>query len=274
MLPPPPIQGIGNAGGFTMQIELRDGSFDFAKLQSITHTMVDERAVAERVAARCRRRSAPTRRRCASTVDRVKARDAAASRSARCSTTLATYVGSSYVNQFNKFGRMFQVYAQADAQFRLRPRDIENLHGAQPAGQHGAARHAGVDITPTVGPALISLYNLYPSATIIGTPAPGFSSGEAIELMEEIAAKTLPPGTGYEWTAMSYQEKIVGNQMYFVFGWRCCWSIWCSPGNTKAGSRRSPSSSRCRWRCVGPVAGADLACASTTISTPRSAWSC
>ena len=72
-------------------------------------------------------------------------------------------------------------------------------------------------ITPSVGPSLISLYNLYPSASIVGVQAAGFSSGEAIKLMEEIAADTLPPGTGYEWTALSYQEKLVGNQMYLVF---------------------------------------------------------
>ena len=73
-------------------------------------------------------------------------------------------------------------------------------------------------ITPSVGPSLISLYNLYPSATVIGLPAQGYSSGQSMALMEEIAAKTLPPGTGYEWTAMSYQEKAVGNQIYYVFG--------------------------------------------------------
>src|SRR5260370_37056549 len=73
-------------------------------------------------------------------------------------------------------------------------------------------------ITPSVGPSLISLYNLYPSATIIGLPAQGYSSGQSMALMEEIAAKTLPPGAGYEWTAMSYQEKAVGNQIYYVFG--------------------------------------------------------
>jgi HAE1 family hydrophobic/amphiphilic exporter-1 len=72
-------------------------------------------------------------------------------------------------------------------------------------------------ISPTVGAPLISLYNLYPSSSIIGLPAAGFSSGEAIKLMEENAAKTLPPGAGTDWTAMSYQEKIVGNQMYMVF---------------------------------------------------------
>jgi HAE1 family hydrophobic/amphiphilic exporter-1 len=75
-----------------------------------------------------------------------------------------------------------------------------------------------VKITPTVGPSLISLYNLYPTATIIGLPAQGVSSGEALTLMEEIARRTLPPGTGFEWSAMSYQEKLVGHQMYIVFG--------------------------------------------------------
>ena len=69
-----------------------------------------------------------------------------------------------------------------------------------------------------MGPSLISLYNLYPSATIIGLPAQGFSSGQSMALMEQIAEKTLPPGTGYDWTAMSYQEKTVSNQLYYVFG--------------------------------------------------------
>ena len=74
-----------------------------------------------------------------------------------------------------------------------------------------------MDISPTVGPSLISLYNLYPSASVLGLPAAGFSSGEALRLMDENAAHTLPPGAAAEWTAMSYQEKVVGNQMYFVF---------------------------------------------------------
>jgi hydrophobic/amphiphilic exporter-1 (mainly G- bacteria), HAE1 family len=73
-------------------------------------------------------------------------------------------------------------------------------------------------ITPSVGPSLISLYNLYPSSTIVGLPAQGYSSGQSLDLMEQIADKTLPPGTGYEWTAMSYQEKAVSNQIYYTFG--------------------------------------------------------
>jgi HAE1 family hydrophobic/amphiphilic exporter-1 len=73
-------------------------------------------------------------------------------------------------------------------------------------------------VVPTTGPPLISLYNLYPSSTVIGIPVQGVSSGQGMALMEQIAARTLPPGTGYEWSALSYQEKIVGGQMYYVFG--------------------------------------------------------
>ena len=69
-----------------------------------------------------------------------------------------------------------------------------------------------------VGPSLVGLYNLYPTASIVGGPAAGFSSGEAMNLMEQIADKTLPRGAGFEWTAMSYQEKLVGNQIIYVFG--------------------------------------------------------
>ena len=132
-------------------------------------------------------------------------------------STLAGYLGSSYVNQFNKFGRTFQIYAQAASQFRLSLTDIENL---TVRNQQGDMIPLGTlaKITPSVGPSLISLYNLYPAATVIGLPAQGYSSGQSMALMEQIADKTLPPGTGYEWTAMSYQEKTVGNQIYYVFG--------------------------------------------------------
>jgi HAE1 family hydrophobic/amphiphilic exporter-1 len=214
VLPPPPIQGIGNAGGFTMQVELRDGSSDLAKLQSATNAMVtnaQSQSALQRVQTSFRA-TAPQLR---VEVDRVKAQTLGVTID-QVFSTLATYFGSTYVVQFNKFGRVFQVYAQADSQFRLRPRDIENLWVRNSQGNM-VPLGTVASITPTVGAPLISLYNLYPSSSIIGLPAAGFSSGEAIKLMEENAAKTLPPGTGTDWTAMSYQEKIVGNQMYFVF---------------------------------------------------------
>ncbi len=214
VLPPPPIQGIGNAGGFTMQVELRDGSTDFAKLQSITNTIVGNaqaQSALQRVATSFRA-IAPQ---ILVDVDRVKAETLHVPVD-QVFSTLATYFGSTYVSQFNKFGRVFQVYAQADSKFRLRPRDIDNLSVRNAQGDM-IPLGTMVKIEPIVGPPLISLYNLYPSSSVIGLPAAGFSSGEAIRLMEQNAASTLPPGTGTEWTAMSYQEKIVGNQMYFVF---------------------------------------------------------
>ncbi len=213
-VPPPPIQGIGNAGGFTLQIELRDGSMDLAKLQSATDTMVANARSqsALRNVSTSFRAFAPQLR---VEVDRTKAQTLHITVD-QVFATLSTYLGSTYVVQFNRSGRVFQVYAQADAQFRLRPRDIENL---SVRNQQGDMIPLGTvaAIVPMFGAPLVSLYNLYPSSSIIGLPAPGFSSGEAMRLMEENAARTLPPGMASEWTAMSYQEKVVGHQMYFVF---------------------------------------------------------
>src|SRR5262249_22188401 len=123
VLPPPPIQGIGNAGGFTLQVELRDGSTDFAKLQNVTNAIVANaqlQSALQRVSSSFRA-VAPQFE-----IDRVKAQTLHVSID-QVFSTLATYLGSDYVSQFNKFGRVFQVYAQADSRFRLRPRDIENL---------------------------------------------------------------------------------------------------------------------------------------------------
>ena len=215
VLPPPPIQGIGNAAGFAMQVELRDGNSDFGKLQAITNAIV---ANAQTQSA-LQRVSSPFRSMVPQfdvEVDRIKTQTLHVTTD-QVFSTLSSYLGSSYVNQFTKFGRTFQVYTQADAQFRLTTRDIEKL---MVRNQNGDMIPLGTlaTITPSVGPSLISLYNLYPSSTVIGLPAQGYSSGQSIELMDEIAAKTLPPGTGYEWTAMSYQEKSVGHQIYYVFG--------------------------------------------------------
>src|SRR6266480_6735278 len=104
-------------------------------------------------------------------------------------STLSSYMGASFVNQFNKFGRTFQVYTQADAQFRLTARDIENLMVRNSQGDM-VPLGTVAKITPAVGPSLISLYNLYPSSTIIGLPARSYSSGQSMTLMEQIAAKT------------------------------------------------------------------------------------
>ena len=215
VIPPPPIQGIGNAAGFAMQIELRDGNSDFGKLQAITAAMVasaQTQSALQRVSSSFRSMVPQFD----VEIDRIKTQTLHVTTD-QVFSTLASYLGSTYVNQFNKFGRTFQVYAQASSQFRLTPRDIEKLMVRNSQGDM-IPLGTVAKITPSVGPSLISLYNLYPSATIIGLPAQGFSSGQSMALMEQIAAKTLPPGTGYEWTAMSYQEKVVGGQIYFVFG--------------------------------------------------------
>ncbi len=212
---PPPIQGIGNASGFTMMIEQRDGSDDFAKLERVTRTVLDDAA------------GQPGLQHLVSTfraavpqvevlVDRSKA-EALGVSVGDVFATLSEYVGSSYVNQFNKFGRTFQVYVQADSRFRLNMDDILQLTVRGRGGQM-VPLGAVVRVRPTVGPALITLYNLYPSASIVGAPATGYSSGQAMLIMEDLADKVLPRGTGYEWTAMSYQEKAVGGQIYLVFG--------------------------------------------------------
>ena len=214
VFPPPPIQGIGNAGGFAMQLELRDGSFDLTKLQALTNSVVKDaqtQSGLQRVTSSYRS-TVPQMK---VDVDRAKAETLQVTIDDVFST-LAAYLGSSYVGQFNKFGHVFQVYVQADSQFRLRPEDIEQL---PVRNKQGAMIPLGtmVKITPSVGPSLLSLYNLYPSSTVVGLPASGFSSGEAMALMEQIATKLMPPGAGYEWTAMSYQEKLVGNQLYYIF---------------------------------------------------------
>ncbi|WP_315767242.1 MULTISPECIES: multidrug efflux RND transporter permease subunit [unclassified Bradyrhizobium] len=215
VLPPPPIQGIGNAAGFSMQVELRDGNNDYAKLQALTSAMVTN---AESQSA-LQHVQSPFRAMVPQfdiEIDRIKTQTLHVTTDAVFSA-LSSYLGSSFVNQFNKFGRVFQVYVQADASARLTTREIENLMVRNQAGDMIPLGTVAT-IRPSVGPSLISLYNLYPSATIVGLPAQGYSSGQSLTLMEQVADRTLPPGAGYEWTAMSYQEKAVSNQIYLTFG--------------------------------------------------------
>ena len=131
-------------------------------------------------------------------------------------SALSGYLGSAYVDQFTKFGRTFQIYIQADSQFRLRLEDVQNLTVRNKSGNM-IPLGTLIDIRPVTGASLISLYNLYPSGTLVAIPQRGVSTGQIMELLEQLAEKTLPPGSSYEWTAMSYQEKIVGGQMLVVF---------------------------------------------------------
>ncbi len=214
VLTPPPIQGIGNASGFQMQIEQRDGSFDFAKLQSITQTVIEQASTQSAIANPISsfRAGAPHLR---LDIDRSKAETLKVSLGDVFST-LSSYLGSTYVNRFNKFGQSLQVYIQADSQYRTQAEDILKLNVRSGDGKM-VPIGALAQIYPAQGAAIINLYNLYPSSAVVGSPASGFSTGEAMSVMDQLAAATLPPGTSYEWTAMSYQENVVGNQLLYVF---------------------------------------------------------
>jgi len=214
VLPPPPIQGIGFAAGFTMQLELRDNSLDFNKLAGITNVIVSNASTQSALGLVMSSFRSETPQ-YAIDIDRVKAQALGVTVD-QVFNALGGYLGSAYVNQFTKFGRVFQVFVQADANFRLNLDDVNNLAVRNSAGSM-IPLGTLIRITPMTGPSLISLYNLYPSATVIGMPQRGKSTGEAMALMENLAAKTLPPRSGYEWSAMSYQEKLVGGQMYLVF---------------------------------------------------------
>jgi HAE1 family hydrophobic/amphiphilic exporter-1 len=212
---PPPIQGVGNVGGFTMQVEIRNGDFDYDLLQSLANTVVADGNAQSGLSrlATTFRAGAPQY---SVVVDRTKA-EALGITVGQVFSALSGYVGSNYVTQFNKFGHVFQVYTQADASKRASVDDIRNLKVKAGNGTMTPIGTA-IEVTQVTGPPLISLYNLYPTATVVGSPAPGFSSGEALDLMEQVAANALPTGTGFDWTAMSYQEKTVGSQIYYVFG--------------------------------------------------------
>ena len=132
-------------------------------------------------------------------------------------STLQSYTGSTYVNQFNLFNQSYQTYVQADSRFRLSPRTSRTLRTRNDAGRDGAARRSRRHPPTPHGAATISRYNLYPTVGINGGAAPGFSSGQALSLMEQAAAAQLPANIGYSWTGMSLQEKIVGNQAIMIF---------------------------------------------------------
>jgi hydrophobic/amphiphilic exporter-1 (mainly G- bacteria), HAE1 family len=215
VVPPPPIQGIGNAGGLQMQLEMLGGSFNYQQLNEAAQQVVKE-AGANPELQHVLTTFSPGAPHVSVTVDRARAQTLRVS-VGDVFSALSSYLGSTFVNQFNKFGQVFQVYVQAESQFRLQPDDLLNLYVKSQDNQMvpiGAVAHLGEE----VGPSLITLYNLYPSATIVGAPARGVSSGQALTTMEDIAKRTLPSDVGYQWTAMSYQEKLTGNQLYYLFG--------------------------------------------------------
>lgn len=214
VLPPPPIQGIGNAAGFSLQIEARDGSFDYAALQAAADSVV----AATRVDPLFRQAVSPFRAdapQFAIGLDRSKTETLGVD-TGSAFDTVSQYLGSSYAGQINLFGRVFQIYVQADASKRVDLVDLEQIRVRNSADQM-VPLGSLAEITPTTGPSLISLYNLYPAAQIIGTQAQGYSTGQALDALEQITQELLPTGFGTEWTAVSYQERAIGGQIYLVY---------------------------------------------------------
>ena len=215
VLIPPPIQGLGVSGGFHMQIELTDGSYDFSRLQQEADALV----AAAKADPTIQTAFTPFRAQVpqiAVKVDRSQAETLGVA-VGDVFDTLQSYLGSTYINLFTRFGHNFMVFAQAEAKQRLTADDIKDYWVRNQSGQM-IPLGTLADIKDTHGPSLISLYNLFPTATINGTAAAGFSSGQGLDAMEAVAAKTLGGGMEYEWTAMSYQEKLVGSSTYFIFG--------------------------------------------------------
>jgi HAE1 family hydrophobic/amphiphilic exporter-1 len=215
VLVPPPINGLGLSGGFQMQVELTDGSTDYAKLSEATDALVKAASADPRIqliftSLRVNVPQLELR------FNRARAESLGVSVSDAYSA-LQSYLGSSYVNQFSKFGQNFTVYVQADQPFRTDTTTIGRLTVSNKSGQM-VPISSFMSFSESTGPAVATQYNLMPAASINGAAAQGHSSGEALNLLEGLAKKILPPGVSFEWTAMSYQERLVGGSIGLVFG--------------------------------------------------------
>ena len=211
---PPAIQGLGVSGGFQMMLQLKGAGFDFAKIGQMTDEMVRDGNTQSGLNGlnTSFRQGYPL---IDAAVDRVKAENVNVP-VGNVFNALQSYLGSYYVNQFNKFGRTYQVYVQADSRYRLEPDDIRRLYVRNTKNQM-VPLGTLMDVSFGTAPSVVTLYNLYPAAPINGMAAPGYSSGQALKIMEDMAAQKLPGDMGFEWTGMSFQEKLVGNQAIYVF---------------------------------------------------------
>ncbi len=211
---PPAIRGLGATGGFQMQVQDREGQ-DFVALAQRTQEII---AAAQRrpevgLATTTYRAAVPQ---VFVQIDRVKAQQLGVDLTALFNTLQAT-LGSTFVNQFNKFGRTWQVLVQAQGRFRVRAAQIRQLQVRNAAGQmvpFGSVAR----VEDVLGPQLVNRYNLYPTAAITGDTAPGASSGQALAAMEQVANATLPASMGFDWTGIAYQEVRVAGQEWVVFG--------------------------------------------------------
>ena len=203
-LNPPPIQGIGTSGGFTMMIEDR-ANFGPRVLENVTYQLIGEASKTPGLVGVFTPFSAQTPQIFAD-IDRTRAQILNVP-IASAFEAISTYLGSAYVNDFNYLGRTYRVTAQAEQSQRL---DISDIARLRVRSASGAIVPFGSFATfrDTTGPDLVVRHNLYPAAPLNGNYLPQISSGQAIATMEKLAAKALPSGFGYEWTDIAYQEKL------------------------------------------------------------------
>jgi HAE1 family hydrophobic/amphiphilic exporter-1 len=210
----PPIDGLGTGSGFDMRLLDQSGLGGDALLETAT-------AISMQANAQPQLRDVYTTFRAYipqlyAEIDRQKVMQMGMPLDA-VNNTLQAYLGSAYINDFNLFGRTFQVTLQADMPYRMTPDQIGKLEVRNPRTQTMVPLSTFTQVTETVGPDKITRYNLYPSAQITGQPGEGASSGQALDLMEGIAAQNLPQGMNYAWTAIAYQERAAGGQGFMVF---------------------------------------------------------
>ncbi|MET0518218.1 MAG: efflux RND transporter permease subunit [Burkholderiaceae bacterium] len=213
MFPPPPVQGLGTTGGFKLQLEDR-GGLGYDALDQATKAFMAMAYQTKELAGMFTSYQVNVPQLYAD-IDRTKARQLGVAVT-DVFDTMQIYLGSLYVNDFNKFGRTYSVRVQADAEFRARAEDVGQLKVRSASGAM-VPLSALMKVDNTFGPERAMRYNGFLSADINGGPAPGYSSGQAQEAIKRIAAETLPPGISYEWTELTYQEILAGNSALWVF---------------------------------------------------------
>ena len=213
MFPPPPVQGLGTIGGFKLQIEDRTGQ-GYTALDEATKAFMAKASKAPELAGLFSSFQVNVPQLYAD-IDRTKARQLGVAVT-DVFETMQIYLGSLYVNDFNRFGRTYTVRVQADAQFRARADDVGHLKVRANSGEM-VPLAALLKVQSSAGPDRAMRYNGFLSSDINGGAAPGFSSGEAQAAVERIAAETLPRGFSFEWTDLTYQEILAGNSAIIVF---------------------------------------------------------
>jgi HAE1 family hydrophobic/amphiphilic exporter-1 len=211
---PPSLPGVNALGGFTMEVLDQGGAADISNLAAATQALVGAAYQAPRLTALFSPFTANDPQ-LAVDIDREKARSLGLPIS-EVTSALQIYLGSAYVNDFDFNNRAYRVYVQADRAYRSDPKDLGQYYARTIDGDMVPLASV-VRVRETTAPQVISHFNLFRSATINGSAAPGYSSGQAIDEMEALAARALPQGFGYAWSGLSLEEIKAGGQSAAIF---------------------------------------------------------